>query len=260
MQIRKNGINFQRIDHIFISHLHGDHYFGLVGLLSTMHLMRRVKPIQIYGPVGLKEIIEMQLEAGKGRLSFDRVYREIKDGEVTALFDDDKVSVSCFPLKHKIPTSGFIIREKERERKLLIDKARQDGVKIEYYHRLKASQDIEENGTFIKFEEYTEPAPSPKSYAYCSDTMYADSTIAAVMNVDVLYHESTFVEALRDRAKATRHSTAKDAANVALKANVGRLLMGHLSARYDTGEEHISEAQEVFENCVVVEDGDVIEI
>lgn len=260
MQIRKNGINFQRIDHVFISHLHGDHYFGLVGLLSTMHLMGRVKSICIYGPVGLKQVVELQLEVAKGRLAFERVYREIEDGESEILFEDGKVSVSCFPLKHKIPTSGFIIREKERERKLLIDKAREDGIKIEHYHKLKASQDVEENGKLIRFEDYTEKATSPKSYAYCSDTMYADSTIEAVRGVDVLYHEATFIDLLRGRAKTTKHSTAKDAASVALKANVGRLLMGHLSARYDSGDEHVSEAQEIFENVHCVEDGEVIEI
>lgn len=260
MQIRKLGIHFQRIEHVFISHLHGDHFFGLVGLLSTLHLMGRVKPIYIYGPVGLKQIIELQLEYAKGKLAYDLNFREIENGETTLLFEDDKVSVSCFPLKHKIPTSGFIVREKLRERKLLAEKATQDGVKIEYFHRLKSGEDIEEDGKLIRCEDYTEAPGTPASYAYCSDTAYSEVTIEAVRYVDFLYHEATFVEALRDRATATKHSTAKDAAQVAKEAEVGSLLIGHLSARYDSGEEHVAEAQEVFEDVRCVEDGDVIQI
>ena len=260
MQIRKFGVNFQRIEHVFISHLHGDHFFGLVGLLSTMHLMGRVKPIYIYGPVGLKEIIELQLEFSKGRLAFDRIYREIEPNETVILFEDDKVSVSCFPLAHKIPTSGFIVREKERERKLLVEKAWEDRVKIEHYHKLKAGEDVEEEGRLIRFEDYTEPPAKPKSYAYCSDTKYMESTGIAVKDVTVLYHEATFVEELRDRAEATKHSTAGDAAKVAREANVNQLLIGHLSARYDSGELHIAEASVIFENVYCVEDGDIIEV
>lgn len=260
MQIRKFGVNFQRIEHVFISHLHGDHFFGLVGLLSTMHLMGRVKPIHIYGPIGLKEIVELQLEYSKGKLAFERIYREIEPNETAMLFEDDKVTVSCFPLAHKIPTSGFIVREKERERKLLVEKAREDRVKIEHYHKLKAGQDVEEEGRLIRFEDYTEAPTKPKSYAYCSDTKYLKSTGKAVKDATVLYHEATFVEALRDRAEATKHSTARDAAMVAKEANVDLLLIGHLSARYDSGDLHIAEGSEVFKKIRCVEDGDVIEI
>ncbi len=260
MQIRKLGINFQRITDVFISHLHGDHYFGLVGLLSTMHLMGRVKPIRIYGPDGLQKIIELQLEVSKGKLSFERIYSTIIDGENKLLFEDDKVEVSCFPLRHKIPTSGFLIKEKDRERKLLGEKARQDGVRIEFFHKLKAGQDVEQDGQLIRSSDYTITAPKPCSYAYCSDTAYQKSTADFVKEADVLYHEATFTEALKDRAKATRHSTAKDAAKVASEANVKQLLLGHLSARYDDGETHVLEAKEIFENVRYVEDGEVIVI
>ncbi len=258
--MRKYGVNFNRINHIFISHLHGDHYFGLPGLLSTMHMMGRVKPIKIYGPVGLKQIVIMQLEAGKGKLAFDLDFYEIEPNESGVLFEDDKLSVSCFPLQHKIPTSGFRINEKEGERKLLGDKAHNDGIKIEHFHKLKAGKDVEDEGRIIRFEEYTEAATPPKSYAYCSDTAYSEVTIAAVIGVDYLYHEATFVEKLRDRAKATKHSTAQDAAEVARKAGVGQLLMGHFSARYDTGEQHEEEATAIFKAARCVEDGEVIEI
>lgn len=260
MQIRKLGINFQRITHIFISHLHGDHYFGLVGLLSTMHLMGRVKQIRIYGPDGLQNLIEMQIEVSKGRLAFERIYTTIHEGESKLLFEDEKVEVSCFPLKHKIPTNGFLIKEKERERKLLGEKARNEGIKIEHFHRLKAGQNVEQDGKVIRYEDYTEPAPKPCAYAYCSDTAYQKSTAESVKDVDFLYHEATFTEMLKDRAKATKHSTAKDAAKVALKANAKQLLLGHLSARYEDGEVHVSEAKEIFENVRYVEDGEVIVI
>lgn len=260
MQMRKFGVNFNRITHIFISHLHGDHFFGLVGLLSTMHLMGRVKPIQIYGPIGLKDIVLLQLEVAKGKLAFELIFTEIKPESSVLLFEDDKVKVSCFPLVHKIPTSGFRIEEKERERKLLADKAKADGVKLEYYHRLKKGEDIEEDDRTILSQDYTEAAAPPKSYAYCSDTAYSEVTINAVKNVNVLYHEATFVEVLRDRATATKHSTAKDAAEVAKAAQVGRLMMGHLSARYDTGEQHLIEARQIFDPSECVEDGQVIEV
>lgn len=222
--------------------------------------MGRVKPIHIYGPVGLKEIILLQLEVGKGKLAFELDFREIEPEETAVLFEDDKVKVSCFPLVHKIPTSGFRVDEKERERKLLVEKAKADGVKLEYFHRLKKGEDIEEEGRFTDHKQYTDPAGTPKSYAYCSDTAYSENTVEAVKGVDVLYHEATFVELLRDRAIATKHSTAKDAALVAKKSEVNRLLMGHLSARYDSGEQHLIEAQEVFEASECVEDGQVIEI
>ncbi|MCR9173746.1 MAG: ribonuclease Z [bacterium] len=261
MQMRKFGVNFNRITHVFISHLHGDHFFGLVGLLSTMHLMGRVKAIHIYGPVGLKDIVLMQLEVAKGKLAFELIFREIAPEESTVLFEDEKVKVTCFPLVHKIPTSGFLIEEKERERKLLADKAKKDGVKREYFHRLKKGEDIvAEDGIMISHLEYTEAAEKPKSYAYCSDTAYSEKTIKFVEGVNYLYHEATFIELLRDRAVATKHSTAKDAALVAKEAHVGKLLMGHLSARYDTGEEHVLEAKETFPDSECVEDGQIIQI
>ena len=222
--------------------------------------MGRVKVIHIYGPVGLKDIILMQLEVAKGKLAYELVFREIEPKENAVLFEDEKVKVTCFPLVHKIPTSGFRIEEKERERKLLVEKAKADGIKVAYYHRLKKGEDIEDDGKLIQSKDYTEAAERPKSYAYCSDTAYSEMTVEAVREVDYLYHEATFIETLRDRAEATKHSTAKDAALVALQANVRNLLMGHLSARYDSGEQHLEEAIPVFESSQCVEDGQVIEI
>lgn len=256
MQFRKFGLKFQAVDLILISHLHGDHYFGLVGLLSTMHMMGRTRSIEIFGPKGLKDIVEIQLQAAGSRLSFDVNVIEVEPESYGVLFEDTKIKISYFPLAHKIPTSGFIIYQKEKERKLNIEKARQAKLKIEYYHRLKRSEDvIDENGNLIRFMDYTDPGDQALSYAYCSDTKYHEPIVDFIKGVDTLYHEATFLEAHEDRAKATKHSTAKQAAMIAKLAQVGRLFMGHLSARYDDGKGHEAEALDIFENSIFVEDG-----
>lgn len=260
MQIRKFGIKLQRIDYILISHLHGDHYFGLIGLISTMHLLGREKSLHIYGPKGLKDLILNQLKAGGSSLAYDIEFIEIESESSGVLFEDKKMLIRNFPLFHRIPTSGFVITEKEKERKLLIDKAQDDGVKIEHFHRLKAGEDVEFEGKVFLSKSYTEAAGPELKYAYCSDTTYHESTVNSVKGVNLLYHEATFLENLRDRAIATNHSTAMDSARVAKEAAVGKLLMGHLSARYDSTDLHIKEAKPIFSNCEVVEDGNVYQI
>ena len=258
MQFRKFGIKFQRIDHILISHLHGDHYFGLVGLLSTMHLLGRKRSIDIYGPLELKNIIEAQLNYGGSRLAFDLNFHEVNSDQAGILYKDDKMSIEHFPLSHKVPTSGFLIKEREKQRKLIGDLVQADKIKIEYFKSLKNGEDvIDENGTLIEYKKYTLSAGSSKSYAYCSDTRYYEKVIPYIKKADLLYHEATFTEEFLDRAKSTMHSTAKQAAKIADLAEVKLLLMGHLSARYESGEKHLSEAQEIFKNCEVVEDGNV---
>lgn len=261
MQFRKFGVKYQKVDMILISHLHGDHYFGLVGLLSTMHMMGRTRTIQIYGPQGLKNIVDVQLHAAGSRLAFDVVVNEIEPETNGVLFEDTKIKVEYFPLAHKIPTSGFIVLQKEKERKLNIEKAEADSVKIRYYHLLKKSEDVvDSDGRLLRFEDYTFKGDTELRYAYCSDTKYHEPIIDFIQGVDVLYHEATFIEAHEDRAKGTKHSTAKQAATIASKANVGQLLMGHLSARYEDGSVHEEEAKEIFANSRFVEDGEHIQI
>lgn len=256
MQFRKFGLKYQKVDFILISHLHGDHYFGLVGLLSTMHMMGRTRGIDVYGPKGLKEIVEIQLHAAGSRLSFEVNIHEIEPESNGVLVEDDKIKVSYFPLAHKIPTSGFLIIQKEKQRKLLIDKARADKVKIEYYHRLKRSEDVtDEEGKLIRYEDYTLPGEPEKRYAYCSDTKYHEPIVKFIQGVNVLYHEATFVDAHEDRASKTKHSTAKQAAEIAKQAEVGKLFMGHLSARYENTDQHEFEAKSIFERSIYVEDG-----
>lgn len=256
MQMRKFGVKFQRIDYILISHLHGDHYFGLVGLLSTMHLLGRVQPIHIFAPKELEEIITIQLSYAGAQLSFPVHFSTTQADEPKIIIEDEKIEVTSFPLSHKIPTTGFKILRKEKERKLLDDKAKAHGVKIEYYHRLKKGEDItDENGMLIQSIDYTLPGEPAKSYAFCSDTRYFEAILPVVQEVDLLYHEATFTEAYRDRAKATMHSTALDAANIAKQAEVKKLIMGHISARYEDGIVHEEEAQQIFQNSEVVSDG-----
>lgn len=261
MQLRKYGIKFQRLDIILISHLHGDHYFGLFGLLSTLHLLGRVKPITIYGPKGLDHQIDTVFSISRKDLAYDIDVIELEDNGADICFEDEKIRIEYFPLDHKITTHGYLITEKQKERTLLADKARKDGVKIEFFQYLKKGEDIKlDDGGLIKADDYTlQPVPE-KSYAYCSDTAYSDIVIEAVKSVDLLYHEATFIELLRDRANKTRHSTAKDAALVAKNAGVGQLLIGHLSARYDSGEDHLKEAKMHFEHVTVVEDGQVFDV
>lgn len=260
-QLRKYGIKIQKITHILISHLHGDHYFGLVGLLSTMHLLGRNKGISVYGPQGLEQIIRMQLEIGGAELTFPVQFIELDGKEAKVLFEDKLIEIATFPLRHRIPTNGFRITEKERERSLDGDKFKRDGLSLSYIPPFKLGIDvILKDGTVLHADDYTFPAPPVKSYAYCSDTVYEEKILPHIQGVDVLYHEATFLEAMSDRAKATFHSTALQAARIAKKAEVKRLFLGHLSARYLDGEAHIAEAAAEFPTVEVVEDGMVIQV
>lgn len=260
-QMRRFGVKFQRIDAIFISHLHGDHYFGLIGLLSTMNLLGRVKPIQIYAPKELETILTLQIEYDGSRMSYDIEFIATDAQNEMVLLEDEKVIVRSFPLSHKVPTTGFKFTQKEKSRHLLVDKAKSHGVKIEHYHLLKDGIDVEnEEGKVFKSVDYTFPGEKEKTYAFCSDTKYTEAVIPSIENVDLLYHEATFTEEFIDRAKATMHATATQAATIAKMAKVKKLLMGHLSARYEDGSQHLAEAQPVFENCEIVEDGSVYPI
>ena len=255
-QMRRFGVKFQRIDAVFISHLHGDHYFGLIGLLSTMNLLGRVKPIQIYAPKELETILALQIEYDGSRMSYEIEFIATDPTKEVVILEDDKVKVSSFPLAHKVPTTGFKLTQKEKQRHLLVDKAKSHGVKIEHYHLLKDGIDVvNDEGKEFKSSDYTLPGEGEKSYAFCSDTKYSEAIIPSVKNVELLYHEATFTEEFIDRAKATMHSTAIQAATIAKRANAGKLLMGHLSARYEDGVQHFQEAEPIFQNCEIVEDG-----
>lgn len=256
MQLRRYHFRIQRINHIFISHLHGDHYFGLVGLLSSMHLLGRTAVLHLYHPPGLKEIIELQLMHSGTALAYTIDYHEhVLDGP-HVLFEDNLVEVTGFPLNHRIPCCGFIFREKQRVFSIIKEKADAYKIPVSQMHALKSGQDaVLPDGTVIANHLVTRPPQRRRSYAFCSDTCYDTSVVEQVKGVDLLYHEATFGEELVERARITFHSTAKEAATVALQAGVQKLMIGHFSARYNDTEPLLAEARLVFENTIAASDG-----
>ena len=261
VQLRKYKIHFQKISRIFISHLHGDHYFGLVGLLSSLNLLGREKEIHIYGPEELEEILMTQLHLGGSKLSYTIHFHALYFKEKEKIFEDDVLEVYSFPLKHKIPTCGFLIQEKAKLLKLDPVQLKKKNIRIEQYKDLQNGKDIElENGDICRYHEVTKPPIAPMSYAYCSDTKKDLKIVDFVKGSTVLYHEATFLKKEKSLAKATMHSTTQDAAEIALLSDVKSLYVGHLSSRYTSDEEHLKELQGVFENSRVAYDGLVIDL
>lgn len=258
VQLRKNKVKFSKIKHIFISHLHGDHFYGLIGLISTFMLLNREAELHVYGPKGIKEIITLQLKLSNSWTSYPLYFHELSSKEPEVLLDDKKVSVETIPLNHRIYTNGFLFREKPGERKLLMDKVLNYDIEVAYYRDIKKGKDVVlEDGTIIPNKELTaDPEPS-KSYAFCSDTKYDPSIIPQIRNVSVLYHESTFLEAHASLASPTKHSTAREAAEVARAAEVGTLILGHYSTRYEDYSLFKKEAEQVFENVLLSDDGKI---
>ncbi len=260
VQLRKSKIKFSRIKHIFISHLHGDHYFGLVGLISTFKLLTRETDLHIYAPKGLKEVITLQMKLSDSWTNYRLIFHELTSKSSELIFEDDKVEVHTIPLKHRIYTNGFLFKEKKGERKLDMNAVQNADIDVAYYRKLKQGFDVENNaGQLIKNESVTIDPSKPKSYAFCSDTMFEESIVPIIKDADVLYHESTFLEKHAHLAAPTKHSTAKQAANIAKQANVGKLLLGHYSTRYDGLSEFKTEAQEVFKKTELTEDGKTFE-
>lgn len=256
VQLRKNKVKFSAINQIFISHLHGDHLYGLIGLVSTFNLLNRNNSLTIYGPVGVKEIIKLQLKLSNSWPQYELNFVELSSTESELIFEDDKVTVKTIPLKHRVYTNGFLFQEKRKERKLNIDKVQEYEIETCYYQNIKNGRDITlDDGRVIPNEVLTFDPPEPKSYAFCSDTMYSENIIPIIKEVNVLYHESTFLDSEEHLAEKTMHSTAKEAARIALKANVGQLVLGHYSTRYDSIELFKEEAQTVFENTILGDDG-----
>jgi len=260
VQLRKHKIKFNRIKHIFISHLHGDHFFGLVGLISTFRLLTREADLHIYGPKGIKEVVTLQMKLSDSWTNYKLIFHELTSTTSQLIYEDDKVEVHTIPLEHRIYTNGYLFKEKEGERKLDVFAAEKANINKAYYRKLKQGFDVEnENGDLVKNELVTKPADSPKSYAFCSDTSYKEDIVPIIKNSSVLYHESTFLDKHAHLAPKTKHSTAKEAANIAKQANVGLLLLGHYSTRYDGLDAFKEEAQEVFNNVELCEDGKVFE-
>lgn len=256
VQLRKNKLKFSKINHIFISHLHGDHFYGLVGLISTFMLLNRQTDLHVYGPKGIKEIILLQLRYSNSFTGYNLYFHELASTESEVIYEDEKVLVKTIPLKHRIYTNGFLFQEKTGDRKLNIDTVQQYNIDTCYFQKIKNGKDIVlDNGTVIPNNELTfEPLPV-KSYAFCSDTKYDETIIPLIKDVDVLYHETTFLETEADKANKTMHSTAKEAALIAKKSNVKQLLLGHYSTRYANIELFKEEASTIFQNVLLAEDG-----
>jgi ribonuclease Z len=251
VQLRRNKVKFSRIKHIFISHLHGDHYFGLVGLISTFRLLTREADLHIYAPKGLKEVITMQMKLSDSWTNYKLIFHELTSKESELIYEDDKVEVYTIPLDHRVYTNGFLFKEKENERRLDINKANDANIDVAYFRKLKQGFDVEnEDGVLIKNEDVTYPGPKPMRYAFCSDTAYKEDILPLIKDVDVIYHESTFLESHQHLAAPTKHSTTKEAAAIAKQANVKTLVLGHYSTRYDDLEPFRTEAKEVFEGQI----------
>ncbi len=256
VQLRKNKIKFSKINHIFISHLHGDHYYGLVGLISTFMLLNRTTDLNIHGPKGIKEIILLQLKYSNSYTGYNLIFHELEATESEVIFEDDKVVVKTIPLKHRIYTNGFHFQEKIGDRKLNMDAVLNHGIDVCYYQNIKNGKDITlDNGTLIENEKLTFDPVAPMSYAFCSDTVYDEAIIPHIVNTDILYHETTFLESEIALAKKTMHSTAIQAATIALKANIKQLVLGHYSTRYDNIELFQDEAKTVFPDILLADDG-----
>ncbi|MDY0904178.1 ribonuclease Z [Pedobacter sp. CFBP9032] len=253
-QLTKYNLKATRIDHIFISHLHGDHYFGLIGLLSSLHLNGRVKPMQIFGPTPLLEILEIQFKYSDTHLRYPIEFTPIEADEPRQIFENQDLVVKTIILNHRIPTTGFIFEQKPRQRKLIKEKT--DEISIAYYAALKKGIDVEQpDGTILKSVDYTTSADAPRTYAYCSDTMYDERYFQTIKGCDTLYHEATFMHELLDRANETHHTTARQAGEIARDNGINKLLIGHFSSRYKTLQLLLEEAQSIFSNTDLAVEG-----
>ena len=260
--LRKHKIKFSKIKHIFISHLHGDHYFGLIGLISTFGLLNRQTELHIFAPKGIEKIITLQLKLSKSWVKYPLIFHELDSKKSESIFEDDKVEVFTIPLKHRIYTNGFLFKEKTKERNLNIKEINKyPEIEICDYQNLKNGKDFTlNNGEIVKNAKITFDPPSILQYAYCSDTAYFENIIPLIENADLLYHESTFLEDKKDLAKSTKHSTAKEAATIAQKSKTKKLLLGHYSSRYKDENLFLKEAQTVFSNTELSYEGKTVEI
>lgn len=249
--------NLHRINHIFISHLHGDHYLGLMGLIFTMHLQKRQSDLHLYSHRGLDEIITTQFKYSHSAPGFKIIFHRLEKDKREIIFEDDKVTVETIPLHHKITCSGFLFREKPKPRR--IDKTRlPPGLLLQHMASLKKGEDIvdDEGNLLYKNQDLTLSPRRSRSYAYCSDTAYFEKMIPQIQGVDLLYHESTFTVDESQKAIETKHSTAAQAATIAKKAGAAKLLLGHFSARYKDLTPLLEEAKEIFDNTLLATEGE----
>jgi ribonuclease Z len=258
-QMRKYKVGFSKIDHIFISHLHGDHFYGLVGLLATYGILSREKELHVYGPKGIKKVTLLQLKISQSHAKYPIIFHELSSKESEVIFEDDKVSVQTIPLNHRVYTNGYLFTEKEKPRKLnMLNISGYPEIEKVDYLNIKAGKDVVlSTGEIVTNKELTITPTKPLSFAFCSDTCYKPDIIPIIKNVDLLYHEATFLSDREDLAKKTKHSTSQQAAQIAKDANVDQLILGHYSGRYKDISLFQNEAKEIFENTELAEPGKV---
>ncbi|GAB1358065.1 ribonuclease Z [Cloacibacterium normanense] len=262
VQLRKAKAKFSKINHIFISHLHGDHVFGLPGLISSFRLLGRETPLHVYGPKGIKEMMETIFRITETHQGFEVVFHELSSKKSEKVFEDNRVEVFTIPLDHRIYCNGYLFKEKPKERHLNMQEiSKYPEIEICDYHNLKRGKDIQlSDGYILKNENLTKPAEPSVSYAFCSDTRYLESIIPIIKNVDVLYHEATFLHDLKKMADYTGHTTALEAAKIARKANVKKLILGHFSNRYNDLSVFLNEACEIFPETYLPEQLEAVKI
>jgi ribonuclease Z len=247
MQLYRYGVKSNRIAHIFISHLHGDHYLGLVGLLSSMNLTGRKTDLHLYGPAPLYEILQLQFKYSDTTLQYNLIFHPTQPAKAEIILQTPTLSVTSFPLQHRVPTTGFRFDEGPRPAKVIAEKVEQLNIPKVFLSRLKRGTDcVGPDGTVYRSSELTLPAPPSRSYAYCSDTRAFESYVDEIRDIDLLYHETTFMHDMLPRAESTLHSTALEAAQVAQQVGAKKLLMGHYSARYRDLSSLLEEAKSVF--------------
>ena len=261
MQLRKLKISFSKISHIFISHLHGDHYFGLIGLISTFRLLGRTNDLNIYAPEGLQELINLHLKLSNSWLNYKVVFHTLKSKSEKIIFIGQDFIVKTIPLNHRIYTNGFLFEEKFDERNIYKSKIKEYELEINDIKKIKNGEDvILKNGKKLVNSTFTKKSKKSKKYAFCSDTAYHEKIIELIESVDCLYHESTFLDSHADLARKTKHSTASDAAKIASAANVGKLILGHFSSRYRNQENFLMEAKIHFQNVELAIEGTKFDI
>ena len=261
LQLRRYHAHIQRLRHIFISHLHGDHFYGLIGLLTTMHLLGRREELHVYAHPLLEEIIDSQLQASQSTLLYPLHFHPLRSDHYEKVYEDAVMTVHSFPVVHSVPTNGFIFREKMQERKIRKDILGKVDIPVSEMSEIKKGKDyIDEEGVVYENSTLTIDPPKPRSFAYCSDTVYTETIIPYIQNCDLLYHEATFMQEMAAIAKEKMHSTTLEAATIAEKSHVKRLIIGHFSARYDDLQPLLNEARTVFPETYLAEDGSVFQV
>lgn len=258
VQLRKAKVSFVHIKHIFISHLHGDHFYGLPGLVSSFRLLGREAPLHIYGPKGIKEALTLLLKLSNSRTNFPLHFHELESKKSECVYEDDSVVVHTVPLDHRVYTNGFLFAEKEGMRRINADAAHAAGIDKSQFRLLQLGQDVLVDGDLVKNSTVTQNPHPPKKYAYCSDTAFLPSIIPIIQDADWLYHEATFLQQHANLAQQTKHSTSQEAATIARDANVQRLILGHYSSRYKNLDLFAQEAKSIFNNVILASDGAVI--